>query len=90
MNYELAADTEFNPVVWTREEYQLALQEEKELLEKAFRTSRNAKFMIRCSAWFCLIMAVISAVIFNNAFIACLNWAMAFTLVMTLKFGKYF
>lgn len=89
MNYELE-NTEFNPIVWTREEYEHALKEEKKLLEKTFRTARNAKFIIRCSAWFCLIMSIISTVILNNTFIAFINWAMAIMLIMSLKLGKYF
>lgn len=90
MNKKFTAETEFNSLIWTREEYEQSLQEEKEFLEKVYRKAKNKTLIIRCSAWFFLIMTYISAIVFDNAFIACINWAMTFMLLIILKFGKYF
>lgn len=78
-------DTDYNPIVWTREEYDAAIAEEKADKEAAAQATRRAKKILTCAAWFCLIMAVIAGVQLHDYVTAALNLTLAAAGFIALK-----
>ncbi len=72
-------ETDFNSILWTRQDFDQILQEQDEMRHKHNLAIRRAKNGLRCAAWFCLGLSLINIVYLNDGAMAIINLIMAVT-----------
>jgi uncharacterized membrane protein YoaK (UPF0700 family) len=78
--------TEHNPIVESFEQYQLAIKLEKKQEIKRRRAARRTRLIIRCAAWLCIFLAIISSVFTQNYLTTAIDVSLFLVCFALLKF----